>query len=160
MTLNQRIKRIRQEKNLSQLELAKRIGMSQQTIANYEQSEAVPKMTTVKKLADALGVSEQYLLFGKDDNTYKESEQLNLFSFTDHSVAQNSSSDQKVETKEKAPKPVKNTIQFEYKDEVLPEEYSDFILMIKQFKSLNGRGRRKVLDYLHDITQLYNKESV
>ena len=44
--------------NLSQRELGQRMGgIKQQTIAQYEKKEKAPKLETVLKIADALGIN-------------------------------------------------------------------------------------------------------
>jgi len=43
MINNLNIKELRQEKGFSQTELAKRIGVSRQTIVNYEKGEVIPE---------------------------------------------------------------------------------------------------------------------
>lgn len=55
-TIGENIKRIRKEKGLSQKELGQKLGVSQQMIGQYEKSNAVPKLETLQKIADALDV--------------------------------------------------------------------------------------------------------
>jgi len=50
------LKLLRKEKGLSQEKLAKLIGVSSRTIQYYEKGEATPKVGTVRKIADILGV--------------------------------------------------------------------------------------------------------
>lgn len=57
MTFGERIKSIRKKKNITQAELGRRMGISQQTIAKYEKAVEQPKYKTVVKLARALDVS-------------------------------------------------------------------------------------------------------
>ena len=56
-----RIKEIRQEKKLSQKDLAKKLNISQQAISLYEKGGREPKLETWQKLADFFGVSVPYL---------------------------------------------------------------------------------------------------
>ena len=56
-----RIKEIRQEKKLSQKNLAKKLNISQQAISLYEKGDREPKLETWQKLADFFGVSVPYL---------------------------------------------------------------------------------------------------
>lgn len=51
------MKDIRIQKKISQRELGKRLGVSQQTIAQYERAVNVPKMETIQKIAEALEVT-------------------------------------------------------------------------------------------------------
>lgn len=56
-----RIKEIRQEKNLSQTDIAKSLGVTRQAISLYEKGDREPKLETWQKLADFFGVSVPYL---------------------------------------------------------------------------------------------------
>ncbi|OYS05627.1 helix-turn-helix transcriptional regulator [Lactobacillus johnsonii] len=56
-----RIKEIRQEKNLSQTDIAKALGVTRQAISLYEKGDREPKLETWQKLADFFGVSVPYL---------------------------------------------------------------------------------------------------
>jgi len=56
-----RIKEIRQEKNLSQTDISKALGVTRQAISLYEKGDREPKLETWQKLADFFGVSVPYL---------------------------------------------------------------------------------------------------
>lgn len=56
-----RIKEIRQEKSLSQTDIAKALGVTRQAISLYEKGDREPKLETWQKLADFFGVSVPYL---------------------------------------------------------------------------------------------------
>lgn len=56
----------RMQRKLSQEELAKRVGVSQPAIAQYEAGTAVPKLYVTIKLADALGVKIDDLVCSKE----------------------------------------------------------------------------------------------
>ena len=60
MTKN-RIKDLRLQKGLSQSELAKKVGISNQIISFYENNKREPKIENWQKLADFFGVSVPYL---------------------------------------------------------------------------------------------------
>ena len=62
----ERLKELRLEKNLSQLELAKAIGFSQSSIVYWETGQRVPNAQAVIILARFFGVSTDYLLGEKD----------------------------------------------------------------------------------------------
>lgn len=57
-----RLKELREEKGLSQMQLAKEIGVKQQTISNYEAGEREPDIRTIKKLCKFFNVTAGYLL--------------------------------------------------------------------------------------------------
>ena len=57
---------MRIKRKLSQEELAKRVGVSQPSIAQYETGAAVPRLYVAVKLANALGVKIDDLVNGKE----------------------------------------------------------------------------------------------
>lgn len=61
LTFGERLKKIRQEKGMSQRELGEILGVTQQTIAQYEKIKETPKAETLLRLANALDVSVRQL---------------------------------------------------------------------------------------------------
>lgn len=57
MSLSENIKRLRQEKNLTQEQLAAKLGVSAQAVSKWETSETYPDGTLLVPLAQELGVS-------------------------------------------------------------------------------------------------------
>ena len=53
---------LRRERNISQTELGKAIGVSARAISYWEQGINEPKATYIAKLAEFFGVSSDYLL--------------------------------------------------------------------------------------------------
>lgn len=70
MTVGEHIKKIRQEKKLSQKELGDRLGVSQQMIGQYENPNSKLKLDTLQKIADALDVplKEIFSIVENDEN--------------------------------------------------------------------------------------------
>lgn len=62
-----RIKELREEKGLSQSEVAKAIGGTQSNLAKWEKGSVQPGAEFIKKLADFFNVSADYLLGRTDD---------------------------------------------------------------------------------------------
>ena len=60
--LNQRIRDLRLSKKMSQVELAKLIGVSKQSVSNWENDNIQPSIEMLIKLADVFSVSTDYLL--------------------------------------------------------------------------------------------------
>lgn len=68
--MQNRIKEIRQEKNLSQTDIAKALGVTRQAISLYEKGDRELKLETWQKLADFFNVPVDYLLgISKDRST-------------------------------------------------------------------------------------------
>lgn len=56
-----RLKELRKAKNISQTEIAKEIGTTQNGYSKYELEQVEPNIETLKKIADYYGVSLDYL---------------------------------------------------------------------------------------------------
>jgi transcriptional regulator with XRE-family HTH domain len=65
--IGERLKRLRTLNALTQAQLAERAGVTTATVARAERDEIEPHMTTVRKLADALGVHPRELIEGSRD---------------------------------------------------------------------------------------------
>lgn len=62
MTLGSKIKLLRNERNMTQPDLATELGVTVRTVAYYENDERQPKKTTIIKLCKIFDVSTDYLL--------------------------------------------------------------------------------------------------
>lgn len=51
------LKELREEKKLSQTQLADIVGLKQTTISQYENGMRKPNLTVAKKMSEALGIS-------------------------------------------------------------------------------------------------------
>ena len=68
MKFGEKLRKYRTDKNLTQAELAKLIGVGVNTICNYESGKTYPQNREVyKKLADVLGVDADHLHNENDD---------------------------------------------------------------------------------------------
>ena len=72
MTIGERIKEVRIKKGLSQKELGKQLGVSQQMIGQYENPNSNLKTETVSRIAEALEVSTISLLLGTPSELKEE----------------------------------------------------------------------------------------
>ena len=63
-----RLKELRAKKGLSQAELAKRLGVTQQAVGRWERDKNLPDNDILKKISVMFGVSLDYLL---DNNTHR-----------------------------------------------------------------------------------------
>ncbi len=61
MDIGKKIKQLRKEKKITQSELGKRMGISQQQIAQYENGKLNPKLETLHRIADALQIPHSVL---------------------------------------------------------------------------------------------------
>lgn len=63
----ERLRTLRRQKNLSQTEMARQAGIHHIHYGRYERGEARPSADSLRRLADALGVSSDYLMEGATD---------------------------------------------------------------------------------------------
>jgi len=71
MPLNTNIKQLRMARNLSQVELAKALGVTKQSISNWENNNIQPSIDMLIRIADFFSVSTDFLL-GLDERKYIE----------------------------------------------------------------------------------------
>lgn len=69
MKFCEKLKLLREERDMSLAEFATLLGSSKQALSRYERGENTPKITTVAHFAEVLGVSIKYL--ANDDCTDK-----------------------------------------------------------------------------------------
>ena len=67
-----RLKSLRKNKNISQKELAKIVGVAESTIGMYERDVRKPDFELLKKFADFFDVSTDYLLGRTEQKTINE----------------------------------------------------------------------------------------
>lgn len=84
MSFGDNLKKIRAEKNISQGELAKMINVHATHVSRYERNLTSPTIDVAKKIADALEVSTDTLIYGSDEkiisSKLNDEELLQLFS--------------------------------------------------------------------------------
>ena len=69
-TFTERLRELRTQNNYSQQDLADKIGVTKQTISQYERGVRKPDMDTLTALCDVFNVSSDYLM-GKSDVTVR-----------------------------------------------------------------------------------------
>ena len=82
--LGERLKKTREENNVSQSELADFLGISQQALSKWENSYTEPNSKTLIKIANKFNVSVDYLLGNSEskkiDKPYEDELEKVLFS--------------------------------------------------------------------------------
>jgi transcriptional regulator with XRE-family HTH domain len=78
MSFGNNLKKIRQDCNLTQEELAKKIDTSRSNIANYENNKNMPSIDVLSKLSKVLDCSIDYLLGKSNERNPKETDPLGL----------------------------------------------------------------------------------
>ena len=67
MSFANRLAASRKKKGLNQTELAREIGVSAQSVQQWESGSTMPRNKRVEAVAKALGVSQEWLMFGGDE---------------------------------------------------------------------------------------------
>jgi len=78
MSIGFRLKKIRQRKKLPQKEVARRIGISNSRISNYERNYREPPLKILVLLADLYDVSTDYIL-GRTSNPKRTENNYDAF---------------------------------------------------------------------------------
>ncbi|MCH5151587.1 MAG: helix-turn-helix transcriptional regulator [Clostridiales bacterium] len=80
--IGQFIKAIRKEKNLTQREVAERLGISEKTISKWETGNGLPEVSLMLPLCELLEISVNELLSGErlDEKKYFEKAEQNIMS--------------------------------------------------------------------------------
>lgn len=68
MDFAEKLKKLRDQKGISQLELSKKIGVSPSSITMYEQGERVPRDSVKIKIADYFGVTVESIFFDTEQH--------------------------------------------------------------------------------------------
>ena len=82
----------RKEKELTQIQLAEKIFVSEKTISKWETGKGFPDTSLMMPLCEVLGISANELLSGeeiKDDKTYKDKAEKNLVELKDEQLKTN-----------------------------------------------------------------------
>ncbi len=74
--LNERIRELRTAYGMNQVELAKKLGVSKQSVSNWENDNIQPSIEMLVKLSRIFSVSTDYLL-GESDHVYLDVSSLN-----------------------------------------------------------------------------------
>ena len=144
MDIGKKIKQLRKERNITQSELGKRMGISQQQIAQYENGRLNPKLETLHRIADALQIPHSMLY---NDISPKEKGELVKRDIMD----------------------IINTLNLEIVDiedksnitEVIAETAEKKTNDIKLYNKLNTSGQSKAIEQVELLTKIpeYQKDT-
>lgn len=167
MTFGEKVKATREKKGLSQSTLAKRMHVSQQAVAKYEKIVEQPKLSTVRKIAEALEISISELVNDWRQYTPEEIaadiESTAKKGLTHASSAYNGDNYtgeeleeiiEKIKTSSKAEEGL--AILKQLTDD-LPERAGQMISygkgLLESIDRLNDAGQQKVKDYADDLAE-------
>ena len=73
-----RIRDLREDRDLKQIDVAKETGIDQRTLSNYETGKTIPDAYALIRLADFFGVSVDYLIGRVDIDLFTEKRRVAL----------------------------------------------------------------------------------
>ncbi|WP_203266157.1 helix-turn-helix domain-containing protein [Streptococcus uberis] len=73
MTFAERLRELRQLNNITQIEMANKLGLNRVTYTNYEREKSEPSISTLKEIATIFNVSIDYLIAFEDSNIKEKS---------------------------------------------------------------------------------------
>ncbi|MBQ8632114.1 MAG: helix-turn-helix transcriptional regulator [Lachnospiraceae bacterium] len=76
--LGEQIRDLRIAKNLSQVQLAERLGVTKQTVCNWENNNILPSVDMLKRIANYFHCDTDYLLEMNEGKVYIETTYLSL----------------------------------------------------------------------------------
>ena len=76
--LGEQIRDLRMAKNLSQVQLAERLGVTKQTVSNWENNNILPSVDMLKHIANFFHCNTDYLLEMNEGKVYIETTYLTL----------------------------------------------------------------------------------
>lgn len=79
--INEMIRKLRKDFNISQVELASKLGVTKQCVSNWENDNILPSIEMLVKIAKYFNVSTDYLLGISSENT------LDVSGLTDTEIA-------------------------------------------------------------------------
>ena len=74
MNFGEKISKLKKAKKMSQIELAKITGISRDAISKYERGDVSPSVEYAKRIAQALGVSLDYLVSDSEQEEVLDNE--------------------------------------------------------------------------------------
>lgn len=80
-----RIKYLRQSRELNQVQLADKLGVAKQSISNWENDNIMPSVEMLEKIADFFGVSTDYLL-GREGKKTVDGQTIDVTGLKPHQI--------------------------------------------------------------------------
>ena len=81
----QRIRFLRQSHELNQVQLAEKLGVTKQSVSNWENDNIVPSVDMLEKIADFFNVTTDYLL-GRDHKDLASGTTLDVTGLTQRQI--------------------------------------------------------------------------
>lgn len=148
MTVGERIKAARKKAGMTQKELADKLGIPYQGISQYERGIRNPKIDTLVKIADSLGVSAPSLLGKSSERAASES--LSLGVKLSQALAE-------YEAAKRRGAPKEELVQLMEKCNTLGREANQRAqesILLREFQLLNSTGKEAALGYVKALAEM------
>ena len=73
--MKERIERLLELRNMRQIDLAKKANLTESAVSHYIKGDRTPRIAALGRIADALGTTTDYLLYGNEPDSQKEIDQ-------------------------------------------------------------------------------------
>lgn len=171
MTTGQRIRAARKNKGMTQAELAEKLNIPFQSVSQWERDIRKPKIETVQKIADALGVTVSYLqgyetidaalvVSAVENKDYREVERiLDLPPGSIQPLDPDEEKRLRSQIDEEKQRTGINLNKLHLSMKILHPKFSedDFLLhqaLLKQFSGLNAEGQQKAVERVEELTEI------
>ena len=148
-TIGERIRHRRKELGMTQKQLADKLGVRYQTVQAWELNARNPKPETVKKFAEALDVSANWLIYGEGNPD--QISLLDLDAFEGELKKAVRKGNGAVELSESSAKKILDGLQNILDDSL---EDADWQELFRLYQGLNREGQRVALERLDELAQL------
>jgi transcriptional regulator with XRE-family HTH domain len=86
MSVGERINELRKQQKLSQVQIAKALGISRQAVSKWENDQSLPDTLMMIQLADLLKTDSEYLATGRHSQLNKPPNVITMVQKVDHVV--------------------------------------------------------------------------
>ena len=160
-TTGERIREARKVKGWSQFKLGEALGVSQQMIAQFENSKKSPKVETLERIAAALEIPVTDLLFEKGTTVAQISDGYSNIYIDPREVGKDTRAilDSSPVIAKMTPQEIEEVFNVCHAiDQAIADKIPEPEIM-KQYKKLNPAGKKKAVEYTTDLAQMPKYQS-
>ena len=147
MTLGDKIRNIRKSKNMTQEQLAEKIGVKRSVISKYENNSVNISVDTIEKIANALGVETSELLYEQSELIAQVKRMFDM-----HDVLNSTKVAFNLNVIDSMKIMFKNHPEL-FQEDTQPEEKSINDDTISKLETLNTLGQQKANEYITDLSE-------
>jgi transcriptional regulator with XRE-family HTH domain len=154
-TIAENIKRIRKQKGLTQNQLGVLSGIDEANIRKYENGRLNPSLTTIRKIAEGLGVALGDILpFEEGLRLWKKSKNHNTFNETikvGYALLDTAKNQREIDAVEAIAA---------HAEEIYKTKHPLDTRLLASYELLNTKGKEKAVEYVEDLSKVsdYQKQ--